>query len=177
MSSLATFSQKMRIFLPPSAGAVTSLMSMICSSFLALASKMLVEHTGSRATWNLPGCLGSSKKAWNKQHAKIKIHFMYGITWKHSLTAFKSMEEGLSMCLKPALKGSTRISRLCFSDSSISFFLTHWMPRCWKPLNFQTTDDWHNTWQGWSYTWNSTVISSVLTCKVHTPRLQPSLPT
>ena len=129
MSSLATFSQKMRIFLPPSAGAVTSLMSMICSSFLALASKMLVEHTGSRATWNLPGCLGSSKKAWNKQHAKIKIQ-LYDFTWKHSLTAFKSMEEGLSMCLKPALKGSTRMSRLCFSDSSISFFLTHWMPRC-----------------------------------------------
>ena len=65
------------------------------------------------------------------------------------------MEEALSICLNPCLKGSTLISFLCLSESSISFFLTHWIPRCW----------------------NSTVISSELTCKVHTPRLQPSFPT
>ena len=153
MSSLATFSQKMRIFLPPSAGAVTSLMSMICSSFLALASKMLVEHTGLMATVNLP-VLGSSRKAYHRsgyQGYSYKLVW----TWKHNFTAFRSMEEAFSKCLNPCLKGSTLISCLCLSDSSISFFLTHWIPRCW----------------------NSTVISSELTCKVHTPRLQPSFPT
>ena len=63
MSSLDTFSQNRSIFFPPSGGAVTSLMSMICSSFLALASNMFVEQTGSRASVNLPGLLGSSRKA------------------------------------------------------------------------------------------------------------------
>ena len=80
---------------------------------------------------------------------------LWRLTWKHSLTALRSMEEALSICLDPCLKGSTLISFLCLSESSISFFLTHWIPRCW----------------------NSTVISSELTCKVHTPRLQPSFPT
>ena len=80
---------------------------------------------------------------------------LWRLTWKHSLTALRSIEEALSICLNPCLKGSTLISFLCLSESSISFFLTHWIPRCW----------------------NSTVISSELTCKVHTPRLQPSFPT
>ena len=46
------------------------------------------------------------------------------LTWKQSFTALRSMEDGFSICLKPCLKGSTRMSFRCLRDSSMSFFLT-----------------------------------------------------
>ena len=110
---------------------------------------MFVEHTGSRASVNLPGLLGSSRKAWEEKEVILTcLHFYFlpekqtylwwsllnickwfdvldeNLTWKQSLTALRSMEDGFSICLKPCLKGSTRMSFRCLRDSSMSFFLT-----------------------------------------------------
>lgn len=101
-------------------------------------------------------------------------------TWKHNLTAFKSILAGCLLCSKPAgiisnnllvifinkyidqssnyvilRKGSTRISSLTLNASSISFFLTHWIPKLAKV----------------------TVIFSDDISKVQTPRLHASFPT
>ena len=63
MSSLRIFSHRRMIFLPPSTGASVSLMSMITSSFFALASNTGTEETGSSTTVYLPGRPGSSRNA------------------------------------------------------------------------------------------------------------------
>ena len=64
MSSLVIFSQRRMILRPPSTGEVLSDMSMMASSFLALASYTGTEHTGSSTTLYFPGWLGCSRNAW-----------------------------------------------------------------------------------------------------------------